>query len=93
MPADSLRSTDRRLLEYMATHPPDYIPLVASRLGIHLRYANQRVTVLVERGLIRPVTNESIYTITDPGRSAIDKTDQERKAHSMRVDDRLPADD
>jgi predicted transcriptional regulator len=77
----------------MATHPPDYIPLVASRLGIHLRYANRRVAVLVEHGFVRPVTNESIYTITDHGRSAIAETDQDHKAQSMSADGQLPADD
>lgn len=66
-----LRTADEQLLQYFVDHPPDYVPLVSNRLGIHLGYAERRVETLVEHGLLEPVTNESIYTITDAGRRAL----------------------
>lgn len=68
MAGDLLRETDERILEYLDHHPPDYIPLIANRLGVHLGYAERRCERLVEFGLIEPVTNESIYGLTDRGR-------------------------
>jgi DNA-binding MarR family transcriptional regulator len=71
MHPDWLRSADEQLLRYFETHPPDYVPLAANRLGLHLGYAERRVAVLVEHGLLESVTNESIYTVTEAGRQAL----------------------
>jgi hypothetical protein len=71
MQSNGLRSVDVSILEYLDRHPPEYIPLVANRLGVHLGYAERRFGTLVDGGLVRPVTNESIYTITDQGRAAL----------------------
>lgn len=68
MASEYLRETDKRVLEYLDDHPPDYIPLIANRLGIHLGYAERRCELLVEFGLIEPVTNERIYGLTERGR-------------------------
>jgi predicted ArsR family transcriptional regulator len=91
MPADPLRSVDVSILEYLQDHPPEYVPLVANRLGVHLGYAEGRFEHLVERGLVRPVTNESIYTITDTGRAVIGagegESEPEREEPSVLADD------
>ncbi|MFC7226219.1 hypothetical protein N0B31_02300 [Salinirubellus salinus] len=71
MQPNGLRSVDVSILEYLDRHPPEYIPLVANRLGVHLGYAERRFETLVDGGLVRPVTNESIYTITEQGRAAL----------------------
>jgi predicted ArsR family transcriptional regulator len=67
MAAEWLRPVDEQILEYLREHPPEYIPLVANRLGVHLKYAEQRFVVLVDHGLVQPVTNEVIYGITEQG--------------------------
>lgn len=72
MQPNGLRSVDVSILEYLERHPPEYVPLVANRLGVHLGYAEGRFELLVEEELVRPVTNESIYTITDRGRAVLD---------------------
>jgi predicted ArsR family transcriptional regulator len=58
---------DERILEFFGEHSPEYVPIVANRLGIHVRYAERRVELLVERGLLEPVSNEVIYTTTEAG--------------------------
>ena len=72
---DWLRSADERILRYFEVHPPDYVPLMANRLNVHLEYAEQRVALLVDHDLLRPVTNERIYTITDRGRRVLETAD------------------
>lgn len=62
-----LRLADERILTYLQEHPPDYIPLIANRLGMHLGYVEDRRDVLLEYGLIEPVTNERIYGLSDRG--------------------------
>lgn len=58
---------DERILKYLAENPPDYVPLVANRLGMHLGYVERRVDLLVERGLLEPVSEEVIYAVTEDG--------------------------
>lgn len=67
MPPDSLRPADHRILEHLRDNPPDYIPLIANRLGMNLSYAERRCDVLIEEGLMEPVTNEKIYRLSDRG--------------------------
>lgn len=67
MTSERLRPADRRILEYLDSNPPDYVALIANRLGMPTGYANRRRDVLVERGLIEPVTNEAIYRLTEQG--------------------------
>lgn len=67
MSTDSLRPADRRILEYLRENPPEYIPLIANRLGMNLSYAERRCEILVERELMKPVTNEAIYRLTERG--------------------------
>lgn len=62
---------DERILAYYRDNPPEYVPLVANRLGIHVRYAERRVEFLVEQELLRAVSHEVVYTITDEGEQAL----------------------
>jgi DNA-binding MarR family transcriptional regulator len=58
---------DECILRYLNENPPEYIPLVANKLGMHLGYVEQRVETLVEQGLLEPITGEVIYTVTERG--------------------------
>lgn len=88
-----LRSADVSILEYLERHPPEYVPLVANRLGIHLGYAEGRFEALVEAELVRPVTNESIYTITDRGRAVLDPETDEGELEGEGIEPPTFADD
>jgi len=76
MRPDWLRTADERILRYFEANPPDYVPLMANRLNVHLEYAERRVALLVEHDLLRPVTNERIYTVTDRGQRVLDAEEE-----------------
>ncbi|WP_435197256.1 winged helix-turn-helix domain-containing protein [Natronomonas sp. EA1] len=67
MDPHELRPADERILEYLGNNPPEYIPLIANRLGMPNGYAKRRCELLIDRGLMEPVTNEAIYRLTDRG--------------------------
>lgn len=73
MDSDSLRLADRRILEHLREHPPTYMPLVANRLGMPTGYVDDRREVLVERGLLEPVTHEAIYRLTEEGEQLLER--------------------
>jgi len=58
---------DERILQYLAENPPDYVALVANRLGMHLGYVERRVETLVDHGLVKQVSGEAVYVVTDRG--------------------------
>ncbi len=58
---------DERILRHLRDNPPDYVPLIANRLGMHLGYVERRVETLVEHGLIEPISGEIIYGVTELG--------------------------
>jgi DNA-binding MarR family transcriptional regulator len=62
-----MHPADDRILRYLEEHPPDYVPLIANRLGMHLGYVERRVDALVDHGLVEPISGESIYAVTDRG--------------------------
>ncbi|WP_336003228.1 hypothetical protein [Halorientalis halophila] len=64
---DWLRSADERILHQLSDRRPDYLALVANRLGMHLGYVERRCAVLVEHGLIEPVSGEVVYRTTERG--------------------------
>ena len=66
--ANPMHPADERILSYLNENPPDYVPLVANRLGMHLGYVERRVETLVELGLVQPVSGEVIYALTDRGK-------------------------
>ncbi|MFB6205562.1 MAG: hypothetical protein ABEJ05_03410 [Haloglomus sp.] len=70
MPQQS-HPADERILEFYGDNAPEYVPIVANRLGIHLRYAERRVETLVEQGLLKPVSNEVVYTTTETGEQVL----------------------
>lgn len=67
MGSDRLRPADQQILAYLDEHPPEYVPLIATRLGLPLGHATERMESLVDRGYVTPVTNECVYTLTDAG--------------------------
>ncbi|MHB9285793.1 hypothetical protein ACKVMT_01980 [Halobacteriales archaeon Cl-PHB] len=68
MPAQSwIRPVDEQLLATLQQSQPDYVPLVASRLGLTVGYAEQRFERLVEADLVEPVTPEVVYRVTEQG--------------------------
>lgn len=64
---DWTHPADERILRYLRENPPDYVPLIANRLGMHLGYVERRVETMVDRGLVEPVTGEVVYAVTDRG--------------------------
>lgn len=66
-PVPDLQPADERILDYLREQPPDYVPLVASRLGLPLGYARRRFDTLEEAGLVESVTEEPIYHTTERG--------------------------
>lgn len=64
---DWTHPADERILRFLSEHPPDYVPLIANRLGMHLGYVERRVDALVDHGLVEPITGEAIYDVTERG--------------------------
>lgn len=75
MSADRLRPSDRRILTYLDEHRPEYIPIIATRLGLPLGHADDRVESLVERGYVTAVTNECLYELTAAGERRLAEAD------------------
>lgn len=65
---DWTHPADERILQHLHENPPDYVPLIANRLGMHLGYVERRVETLVEEGLVEPITGEEIYAVTEKGK-------------------------
>lgn len=63
-----MRPADEEILRALRDQRPDYLALVANRLGMHLGYVERRCEVLVEEGLVEPVSAEAVYRTTDLGR-------------------------
>lgn len=77
MSADRLRPSDGRILRYLDEHAPEYVPPIATRLGLPLGHATGRVESLVERGYLAAVTKECIYGITEAGERTLAETRQD----------------
>lgn len=80
-----MHPADERILRYLEENPPDYVPLIANRLGMHLGYVERRVDALVDHGLVEPVSGESIYATTDHGERYV--SDESMAAAADGVDD------
>jgi DNA-binding IclR family transcriptional regulator len=62
-----MHSADAAILDALGRSQPEYLPLVANRLGMHLDYVDRRCQRLVEYGLMERVTGEAVYRLTDRG--------------------------
>jgi DNA-binding IclR family transcriptional regulator len=62
-----MRPADEEILRALRDQRPDYLALVANRLGMHLGYVERRCAVLVEEGLVEPVSAEAVYRTTELG--------------------------
>lgn len=67
-----MRRADERLLRELRAEGPDYLALVANRLGMPLGYVERRCERLVEEGLIEPVTDEAVYRATERAEQVLD---------------------
>lgn len=76
----SLRPADERILEHLRDRPPDYVPLVASRLGLPLGHAQRRVQELTDAGLLERVTEEPVYRTTRTGERRLAEAREELRA-------------
>ncbi len=63
-----MRPADEEILSELHEQRPEYLPLVANRLGMHLGYVERRCDELVEQGLVEAVSEETVYRTTDLGR-------------------------
>jgi DNA-binding IclR family transcriptional regulator len=84
---NTLRPADREILRYLAENPPEYVPLMATRLGLPLGHANERTASLVDRGLVEPVTNECIYRLTAAGEQRLQEATADAETASEVADD------
>lgn len=62
-----MRTADEKILRQLREERPDYLPLVANRLGMHLGYVERRCAVLVDHELVEQVSAEGVYRTTDLG--------------------------
>jgi len=62
-----MRPADEEILSALYESRPDYLALVANRLGMHLGYVERRCDVLVDEGLVEAVTGEAVYRTTELG--------------------------
>jgi predicted transcriptional regulator len=62
-----MHTADHRILDYLRRERPDYAPLIANRLGMHLKYVEQRIEVLCAYGLLEAISGEVVYCITERG--------------------------
>jgi predicted ArsR family transcriptional regulator len=67
MATDELRSVDERILAALGESGPDYVPVIATRLGLPSKYAGRRAGILADNGLIEPVDGGAIYRLTERG--------------------------
>jgi DNA-binding IclR family transcriptional regulator len=62
-----MRPADEEILRALHESRPDYLALVANRLGMHLGYVERRCAVLVKEELVEAVSGEAVYRTTDLG--------------------------
>lgn len=67
-PADWMRPTDDRLLEFLESEGPDLPSNMSDVVGVHRKYAGERCRQLAKYGLL---TNKGggLYEITNEGRA------------------------
>jgi len=62
-----MTDADARVLEYLQESGADYPALIASNTGLHVPLVERRCDALEDRGLLEPVSDETVYRITDRG--------------------------
>ncbi|MFH5800662.1 hypothetical protein [Haladaptatus sp. CMAA 1911] len=81
-----MRPVDIEILTSLQRIQPEYLPIVANRMGLHLSYAERRCDLLRENGLIAPVTGEAIYQLTSDGETVLADV-REGSLTTVRTDD------
>lgn len=69
-----MRPGDEALLESLRRDGPESTPLLAARIGMHLKYARRRCEELEAHGLVRS-RDERFYELTEQGTRYLDGTD------------------
>jgi len=64
---DWMVAVDEAILEELRERRLDYVSLIASRRGIHLKYAERRFRTLERRGFVERTSAEVTYRITAKG--------------------------
>lgn len=68
---DWMRPVDIDILTALQRTQPEYIPILANRLGMHLPYVERRCALLIEHELITAVTGEVVYGLTSDGEALL----------------------
>lgn len=66
-----VRPGDEALLESLRRDGPESCPLLAARIGMHLKYARRRCEELESRGFVRS-RDERFYELTERGARYLD---------------------
>lgn len=78
-------TVDRTILHDLHEEGPDYLPLVASRRGLHVETARRRCEQLVERGYVEKISEEVVYRITERGVAELEAMRAADDAGSSRI--------
>jgi DNA-binding Lrp family transcriptional regulator len=70
-----MHPADERILRHLRDNPPEYAPLVATRLGLEAGYVERRVETLVEKGMLEAVSGEVVYKTTERGDRHLETAD------------------
>ncbi|PSP74113.1 hypothetical protein BRC86_06825 [Halobacteriales archaeon QS_3_64_16] len=75
---DWMQPGDRRLLDSLRRDGPESRPLLAARIGMHLKYARKRCEALEARELVRSRDGRR-YELTERGECYLEELDSEPK--------------
>ena len=73
---DWMQPGDRRLLGSLRRDGPESCPLLAARIGMHLKYARKRCETLEARELVRSLDGRR-YELTERGERYLEELDSE----------------
>ncbi|WP_227356658.1 hypothetical protein [Haladaptatus salinisoli] len=68
---DWMRPVDVDILVALQRTQPEYIPILANRMGMHLPYVERRCELLADGELITAVTGEVVYRLTSDGEALL----------------------
>ncbi|WP_458188450.1 hypothetical protein [Haladaptatus sp. NG-WS-4] len=68
---DWMRPVDIDILLALRRTQPEYIPLLANRLGLHLAYVERRCELLTDHKFMTAMTGEAVYQLTSDGETLL----------------------
>ena len=69
-----LHPVDEQLVATLDGTGIEYVPVLATDIGVEPTFAAQRVERLVALGLVERVTPEPVYRVTSEGRARLDES-------------------